>query len=163
MRAFLGMPIVIRGEPFGGLYLADERTDHDFGKADEITAQALASVAAVALESARLFDRTRAAARWVNASRDICTALLSDDDPHLRPVRLIAEHAQRLTDSEQAIVLVPEDLDVSPPDTEALVVTAAVGRYADDVVGQCVDVVGSTTGAALSTSCSTSPITRRSH
>lgn len=48
MRAFLGIPIRIREQVFGSLYVADDRAGHSFSESDEVTAQALASVAAVA-------------------------------------------------------------------------------------------------------------------
>ena len=146
MRAFLGMPIVIRGAVFGSLYVTDDRPGHGFSEADEITVRALASAASVAIDNARLFDRVRAAARWTSASREITTALLSDADPHLRPLQLITERAAELTEAEQAIVLVPADPDQPADDVDYLVVSAAVGVHADDVLGQEVPVKGSTTG-----------------
>ena len=84
MRALLGMPIILRGAVFGSLFVSDDRHGHGFSEADEITARALASVASVAIDNARLFDRVRAAARWTAASREITVVLLSDADPHLR-------------------------------------------------------------------------------
>lgn len=146
MRAFLGMPVIIRGAVFGSLYVADDRPGHGFSEADEITVRALASAASVAIDNARLFDRARASARWTSASREITAALLSDADPHLRPLQLIAERAAELTGAEQAIVLVPADPDQPSDEVEHLVVSAAVGVYSDDVLGQEVPVKGSTTG-----------------
>ncbi len=149
MRAFLGMPILIRGEPFGSLYLADDRPERSFTQADEITARALASAASVAIDNARLFDQTRAAARWTSASREIMSAVLSDADSHSRPLSLIAERARELTDAEQAIVLVPTDPDAPAGEVDTLVVSAAVGRYVGEVLGQHIPVNGSTTGAVF--------------
>ena len=146
MRAFLGMPIIIRGAVFGSLYVADDRPGHVFSEGDEITARALASAASVAIDNARLFDRVRLAGRWTSTSREITAALLSDADPHLRPLQLIAERAAELTEAEQAIVLVPPDPDEPSHEVEHLVVSVAVGVHADDVLGQEVPVKGSTTG-----------------
>lgn len=145
MRSFLGMPIRIRGEPYGSLYVADDRTGHRFTAADELTARALASVAAVAIDNARLFNQMRVAASWTDASREITAAVLSDDHPKL-PLRLIAERALELTGAEQAIVLVPDDPDAAEDEVQTLVVSAAVGSHADDVLGQRIPVAGSTTG-----------------
>jgi len=146
MRAFLGMPVIIRGAVYGSLYVTDDRPEHGFTEADEITVRALASAASVAIDNARLFDRVRANARWTNASREITTALLSDDDPHLRPLQLIAQRAAELTEAEQAIVLVPADPDQPSAEVDHLVVSTAVGLHADDVLGQEVPVKNSTTG-----------------
>ncbi len=146
MRAFLGMPVIIRGAVYGSLYVSDDRPEHAFAEADEITVRALASAASVAIDNARLFDRVRAGARWTSASREITTALLSEAHPHQRPLQLIAERAAELTEAEQAIVLVPPDPDQPVDEVEHLIVSAAVGVHADDVLGQEIPVKGSTTG-----------------
>ncbi len=146
MRAFLGMPVIIRGAVYGSLYVSDDRPEHGFDEADEVTVRALASAASVAIDNARLYDRVRATARWTSASREITTALLTDANPHLRPLHLIAEHAAALTGAEQAIVLIPADPDQPADEVDYLVVSAAVGVHADDVLGQEIPVKGSTTG-----------------
>ncbi|WP_264040106.1 GAF domain-containing sensor histidine kinase [Mycobacterium paraffinicum] len=146
MGAFLGMPVIIRGAVFGSLYVTDDRPGRAFSEADEVTVRALASAASVAIDNARLFDRVRAGARWTDASREISTALLSESHPDTPPLQLIAEWAAELTDAEQAIVLVPADPDQSSEDVDRLVVSAAVGLHANEVVGQEVPVRGSTTG-----------------
>jgi signal transduction histidine kinase len=149
MRAFLGVPIVIRGEPYGGLYVADDRPGRAFTEDDEATGRALASVAAVAIDNARLIEQVREAARWTAASREITAALLSDSDPHVRPLHLIASRARHLAGAEQVIVLVPDDPVQPGASVDTLVVSAASGRYADDVLGQHIPVEGSTTGAVF--------------
>ncbi|WP_197083506.1 GAF domain-containing protein [Mycobacterium nebraskense] len=151
MRAFLGMPVIIRGAVFGSLYVTDDRPGRCFDEADEITVQALASAASVAIDNARLFDRVRAGARWTDASREISNALLSESHPDLRPLQLIVERAAELTDAEQAIVLVPTDPDQPSDGVDRLVVSAAVGVHAKEVLGQEVPVQGSTTGEVFRT------------
>jgi signal transduction histidine kinase len=54
MTSFLGVPIRVRGEVFGNLYLTDKRDGGAFTDIDEDLAVALASAAAVAIENARL-------------------------------------------------------------------------------------------------------------
>lgn len=149
MRAFLGIPIRVRDQAFGSLYVADDRPGRAFTESDEVTARALASVAAVAIDNAQLFDATRLAASWTSASREITATVLADGQPILRPLQLIAERARELTGAEQAIVLVPEDADQPDDEVDMLVVSAAVGRYADDVLGQRIPVDGSTTGSVF--------------
>lgn len=146
MRAFLGMPVIVRGAVFGSLFVSDDRPGHGFSEADEFTVRALALAASVAIDNARLFDRVRASARWARASREISTALLSEAHPHLRPLQLIVERAAELTEAEQAVVLVRADPDQPSGDVDRLVVSAAVGVHADEVLGQQVPVQGSTTG-----------------
>jgi len=146
MQAFLGVPVIVRGAVFGSLFVADDRPGHGFSEADEVTVRALASAAAVAIDNARLFDRVRASARWARAGREISTALLSEAHPHQGPLQLIVERAAELADAEQAIVLVPADPDQPSGDVDRLVVSAAVGIRANEVLGQDVPVKGSTTG-----------------
>lgn len=146
MSAFLGVPITIRGDPFGSLYLTHSDPSRMFNEADEIAARALASAAAVAIHNASLFERVRAGAKWVQASREITTALLSGANPAVKPMWLIAKRACELAEAEQAIVLVAADAEASQDDVTTLVVSTAVGLHADDVIGRRVPVDGSTTG-----------------
>lgn len=145
MRAFLRMPITIRGVVFGSLYVADDRPGRVFNDLDEISARALASAAAAAIDNARLFEGVRASARWTEASREITTALLSGVHPHAKPLQMIVERAQELTGAEQAILLLPVNADAAAEASE-LVVSTAAGLYATRVIGQRVPVDGSTTG-----------------
>jgi signal transduction histidine kinase len=149
MRAFLGVPITIRGNVFGSLYVTDDRPGRAFGRSDEIAARALASAAAVAIDNAQLFGWTQLSAKWMRVSREITTALLSNTDPTLSPLQLIAERARELTDAEQAIVLVSPDPDLPADQVDTLVVSTAVGAHAEEVLGHRVRVDGSTTGSVF--------------
>lgn len=154
MRAFLAVPITIRDTVFGNLYLTHVDPARVFSDSDEVAARALAFAAAVAIDNAQVFERERTSVKWMEASREITTALLSRTEPHRRPLQLIAERARALTDAEQAIVLVPEDADTPAGDADTadvhtLVVSAAVGVLATDVLGQRVPVQGSTSGAVF--------------
>ncbi|OBK59488.1 histidine kinase [Mycobacterium colombiense] len=149
MRAFLAVPITIRGTVFGNLYLTHVDSARVFSESDEVAARALAFAAAVAIDNAQVFERERTSVKWIEASREITTALLSRREPHRRPLQLIAERARVLTDAEQAIVLVPADSDAPNDEVDTLVVSAAVGIYASDVLGQRVPVDGSTSGAVF--------------
>jgi signal transduction histidine kinase len=57
MRSFLGVPIRVRGEVFGNLYLTDKTTAEVFTDVDEELVVALAAAAGVAIENARLHAR----------------------------------------------------------------------------------------------------------
>ena len=105
--------------------------------------------AAVAIDNAQLFERERTSVKWMDASREITTALLSSAEPLLHPLQLIAERACALTEAEQAIVLVPVDADLPIDEIDWLVVSAAVGLNASDVIGQRIPVDGSTSGGVF--------------
>ncbi|HEX2414179.1 MAG TPA: GAF domain-containing protein [Thermoleophilaceae bacterium] len=56
MTTFLGVPIAIRGEAFGNLYLTDKAGGGQFTAADEELVIVLAEWAAVAIDNARLYQ-----------------------------------------------------------------------------------------------------------
>jgi signal transduction histidine kinase len=57
MHSFLGVPIRIRDEVFGNLYLCEKTTADEFSDEDEATVVSLAATAAVAVENSRLHER----------------------------------------------------------------------------------------------------------
>ena len=59
MRSFLGVPIRVRGEVFGNLYLTDKATGEVFTDVDEELVVGLASAAGVAIQNARLHARVQ--------------------------------------------------------------------------------------------------------
>jgi two-component system, NarL family, sensor histidine kinase DevS len=59
MQSFLGVPIVVRGEVFGNLYLTNKQSAEVFTDVDEELTVALAAAAGVAIENARLHARVR--------------------------------------------------------------------------------------------------------
>jgi signal transduction histidine kinase len=59
MHSFLGVPIRVRGENFGNLYLTEKEGGGDFTHEDEQRVVALAAAAGVAIENARLHARVR--------------------------------------------------------------------------------------------------------
>ncbi|WP_292988447.1 GAF domain-containing protein [Mycobacterium sp.] len=146
MGALLGVPIKIRGNLSGGLYLIDDRPDWSFTEADETAVQLFASAAAMAIDNAQLFEHSKRRADWLAASRGIITELLLGTGSMHRPLQLIAEQVRDLADAEQAIVLTPSSAEQPADEIDRLVVSAAVGTHADEVVGQEVPVDRSTTG-----------------
>ncbi len=59
MASFLGVPIRVRGQVFGNLYLTEKTSGTEFSEGDEQLASALASAAGIAVENARLHARVR--------------------------------------------------------------------------------------------------------
>jgi signal transduction histidine kinase len=57
MRSFLGVPVLVRDEAFGNLYLTDKSSAEAFTAEDEELVVALAAAAGVAIENARLIAR----------------------------------------------------------------------------------------------------------
>jgi signal transduction histidine kinase len=59
MRSFLGVPIVSRNGVIGAFYLTDKEGSPEFEDADEDLIVMLAAHAAIAIENARLYERSR--------------------------------------------------------------------------------------------------------
>ncbi len=57
MTSFLGVPVRVRDDVYGNLYLTDKRGAADFTDEDEALAEALALAAGIAIENNRLHDR----------------------------------------------------------------------------------------------------------
>ena len=81
MHGFLGVPVRIRDEVFGNLYLTGKRGGEDFTEDDEAVLVALGAAAAVAVENARLYEAARRQQRWIQASAEVTTRLLSGSEP----------------------------------------------------------------------------------
>ena len=94
MRTFLGVPVRIRDEVFGNLYLTEKADGQPFSEDDEVLVEALAAAAGIAIDNARLYEQSRTRQSWIEATRDIATELLGGADP-ARVFRLIADEALR--------------------------------------------------------------------
>ncbi|HYB80342.1 MAG TPA: GAF domain-containing sensor histidine kinase [Mycobacterium sp.] len=151
MRTFLGVPIRVRDESFGTLYLADKTNGQPFGDDDEVLVQALAAAAGIAIANARLYEQAKARQSWIAATRDIATQLLSGTEP-ATVFRLVAEEALELTEADAALVAIPVDEDMPAPETVELLVIETVGSAVASTVGQSIPVAGTPLGAAFTTS-----------
>ena len=108
MRAFLGVPVRVREEAYGNLYLT--RSDaHPFTDQDEQRVQALAATAGVAIENARLFEEARLRHEWLSASTEVTRKVLAGDDAALR---LIAKSVHSLAGSDLTTVVLPADAEL---------------------------------------------------
>jgi signal transduction histidine kinase len=81
MGSFLGVPIRGRDTVVGNLYLTEKRDGGEFTEEDEAVVTALGAAAGVAIENARLYDEARRQQRWLRASAEVTTSLLSGTDP----------------------------------------------------------------------------------
>lgn len=126
MRTFLGVPVRIRDEVFGNLYLTEKANGQPFSEDDEVLAQALAAAAGIAIDNARLYEQSRARQSWIEATRDIGTELLSGTDP-ARVFRLIAEEALKLTGADVTLVAVPGDDEAAAAEVADLTVVHVAG------------------------------------
>jgi signal transduction histidine kinase len=77
MRSFVGVPVRGRDRVFGNLYLTEKRGGGEFTEDDEAALTALGAAAGIAVENARLYDEARRQQRWLRASIELTSALLS--------------------------------------------------------------------------------------
>jgi len=107
MTSFLGVPVRVRGEVFGNLYLTEKRSGSAFTAEDERTVMALAAAAAVAIENARLYERTRTREKWQQAVADIANSVLGGSEAD-EVLSLIANRARGLTSADVVFVALKE-------------------------------------------------------
>ncbi|MET7298258.1 GAF domain-containing protein [Embleya sp. NPDC005575] len=107
MHSFLGVPIRVRDEVFGNLYLTEKRGTADFSVEDKQVVRALAAAAGVAIENARLFESAVRREKWIMGSADVTTALLTTQDPD-EALAVVAERARSLAEADFAAIYLPQ-------------------------------------------------------
>lgn len=132
MKTFLGLPITIKGEVFGNLYLTERRTG-DFTESDVEMASALAATAAIAIVNARMFSAVELSEAWTHAATDVAMRLVTSPDEDA--LRMIAEKMLELADADAVTMTFPTKDDM-------LVVEVAVGRRADRLQGRSYPLAG---------------------
>ncbi|TMM39894.1 MAG: GAF domain-containing sensor histidine kinase [Actinobacteria bacterium] len=107
MRSFLGVPIRIRDQVFGNLYLTEKRDAEEFTEDDEESVVALAVAAGVAIDNARLYAAAGARQRWLEATAEITNVLLGEVD-RTSALQLVARRAREVSAAETVMVLLHE-------------------------------------------------------
>lgn len=143
MNTFLGVPIRVRDQVFGNLYLTEKRGGLQFDDEDESVLSTLAVAAGVAIDNARLYEESRLRERWLRASAEITHSLMSGGERG-EVLALIAERAREITGAALAVVALPM------AGTESLTVELAIGREAEAHRGLVLPVNGSLIGQAFS-------------
>ncbi|WP_372453747.1 sensor histidine kinase [Acrocarpospora catenulata] len=106
MGSFLGVPLRVREEVFGNLYLTEKRGGAEFDEEDEAVVTALATAAGVAIENARLYEETRRRESWLQASSEVTTGLLSGAGPE-EVLTQVARRGRQMVDADTATLLFP--------------------------------------------------------
>lgn len=138
MRTFLGVPIRIRDEIFGNLYLTEKAGGEPFTADDEVLVEALAAAAGIAIDHARLYQQARTRQAWIESARDITTRLLAGDEP-VDVLRRIALEVLTLAEADGAFTALALDAG-----TGELVVVEAAGaaRIPEPAVIEADSVLG---------------------
>ncbi|MFE9451597.1 GAF domain-containing protein [Streptomyces sp. NPDC006739] len=144
MNSFLGVPIRVRDQVFGNLYLTEKRGGVQFDEEDESVLSTLAVAAGVAIDNARLYEEARLRERWLLANAEITHCLMSGSE-RAEVLKLIAERAREIMGSALAAVALPVR------DTESLTVEIAVGVDAEAHQGLVLALPETLMGLAFST------------
>jgi signal transduction histidine kinase len=142
MTTFLGVPVRIRDEVFGNLYLTEKRSGGTFGEDDERVVTALAAAAGVAIENARLYDEARRQQRWLRASADITQRLLSGDEPR-QVLSLVIQEALEISAADLVVLALPAG------NGTRLIIEHATGDGAEEALGLRLPVTSSLSGLVL--------------
>jgi signal transduction histidine kinase len=154
MRSFLGTPILIRGEAWGNLYLAEKEGGGDFDEADEEAITVLADWAAIAVENARLYeglarrldeverqrDQAERSAQALSVMTDIARSVGGETDID-RILGLIVDRGRALVQARALLIMLAEG--------EELVVAATAGDLDRGLRGSRIAVEGTLPGQVL--------------
>jgi signal transduction histidine kinase len=147
MRSFLGVPIAIRGNAWGNLYLTDKEGGEDFDEHDEQLLVVLADWAAVAIENATLHHRLQTrrdelerAVHGLEATTAIARAVGAETKLD-RVLELIVKRGRALVDARSMLILLR--------DGDKLVVVASAGEVEPSIVGARIPIEEATSGEVL--------------
>jgi signal transduction histidine kinase len=144
MTSFLGVPIRIRDEVYGNLYLTEKRDGREFDEEDEAVLVALAAAAGVAIDNARLYDEARRQQRWLTASAEVTRSLLSGADVS-EALALVTVKSLEMSGADLVALALPT------PDGRALQIEHAAGDGAAEAVGLVLPTSESASGLVLKT------------
>jgi len=149
MTTFLGVPVMIRGEAFGNLYLTEKAGGAQFDEEDQESVLVLAEWAAIAIDNARLYERVRRrreelerAVRGLEATAAIARAVGFETELD-RVLELIVKRGRAMVEAASLLVLLDGE--------GALRVVAAAGEAGAATVGLELPLDGTCAGSVLDT------------
>jgi signal transduction histidine kinase len=147
MNTFLGVPIRIRGEAYGNLYLTEKAGGREFDDVDEEAVGVLADIAGIAIDNARLLQRVEGrrdelerAVVGLEATTEIARAVGGETDLG-RILELIAKRGRALVNARAVAILLE--------DRGQLSVATVAGEIDEEVIGRRLPVAGSIYGQVL--------------
>jgi signal transduction histidine kinase len=147
METFLGVPIVIRDEVWGNLYLTEKEGGGPFTDADEESIVILADWAAIAIDNARLYasverrrDHLERAVRALDTTVAIAQALGGETDLD-RILDLIVKRARALVGARTLVIVLEQEGELE--------FAAGAGDLPKRIHGQRMPIEGTVTGQVL--------------
>jgi signal transduction histidine kinase len=146
MHSFLGVPIVVRGQAWGNLYLTEKQGEAAFDERDEEAATILADWAAIAIDNARVFETSvrrrhelEKAFRSLEATRDVAVAI-GGEVALEHVLELIVKRGRALVEARSLLIMLR--------DGPELVVRASAG-HVRGTDGARLSIAESTSGRVL--------------
>ncbi|MEI6694216.1 MAG: GAF domain-containing protein, partial [Actinomycetes bacterium] len=127
MHTFVGAPIRLRGESVGTFYFTEKMNGEPFTDEDLRRLVAFASVAGIAVENSRLFERSQRREEWLRASTEVATAILSGSDTH-EVLELVARRALLCARADGVAIMLEDD-------NGDMVVEVAIGESTEGFKG----------------------------
>jgi signal transduction histidine kinase len=143
MTSFLGVPVRVRNEVFGNLYLCEKEGASEFSELDEELVSALAVAAGIAIENARLYDEGQRREQLLERVAAISRDLLSGA-PMGVALDAIAAGARQIAVADSTAILLAEE-------AELLRVVAAEDDDDSDIRGVEIPIDGTAAGDAFIT------------
>jgi signal transduction histidine kinase len=144
MQSFLGAPVIARGRVFGNIYLTEKQSAKEFDAEDEAALLVLATQAGVAIENARLYDEAKRRGQWLDAVREISSAILSGAASE-DVLQTVARRARDLANAATATIVTPS----TDGNRDSLTIAIADGAHAVELVGLAVPLEGSVSGDVI--------------
>jgi two-component system, NarL family, sensor histidine kinase DevS len=144
MNSFLGVPVRIRDQVFGNLYLTEKRGGESFTSEDEQVVVALAAAAGVVIQNARLYEEASRRQRWLEGAAEITAALLGDVNRE-QALQLVADRAREVAGADVAAVLLREE------ETDDLIVSVISGSQGSALPGTVVPAGQGLVGVVMQT------------
>ncbi len=149
MESFVGVPILVGGEPYGNLYLTEKEDALEFTEDDEEALMLLAELAGIAIGHARRYRDTRErrdelerAVSALDASSHIAQALAGETDlEHV--LELVAKRGRALVSARALLVELVSENDLE--------LAAAAGEFDESLLGRRFPLADTVASAAIRT------------
>ena len=149
MSSFLGVPILVEGEPWGNLYLSEKVDGAEFTDEDEEAVAVLADFAGVAIDHARRYTGTRQhrdelakTVAALEATTQITRALGGETDPDA-VLQLVAKRGRALVSARVLLIELERG--------EELEAAAAAGEIPPGLIGKRIPLADTVAAHALRT------------
>ncbi|GAA4553275.1 GAF domain-containing protein [Amycolatopsis samaneae] len=144
MHSFLGVPVRVRDNVFGNLYLTEKRGAPEFTADDEVVLEALAAAAGVAIDNARMFEKAKTRERWLEAVAEINGGLLGGASA-VDTLNLVVDRVCEVVIADGAVIVLADDAG------PAMSASAASGERAAMLLGSSISVGGTVIEEVMTT------------